>query len=89
MVRFFASFRDIVGRKEMDVEYRYGMTVGELLHDLCSASEPLNKACFEDGKLRDYVKLLVNGHNIEFLDGLETVLKDGDVVAVFPPVAGG
>lgn len=89
-VKFFASFRDIVGRKGMDVEYRYGMTLGELLHDLCSSSEPLNRACFEEGgELRDYVKLLVNGHNIAFLDGLETMLKDGDVIAVFPPVAGG
>jgi len=88
-IKFFASFRDIVGRKGMDVEYRDEMKLGELLHDMCSASEPLDKACFEDGQLRDYVKLLVNGHNIAFLDGLETVLKDGDVIAVFPPVAGG
>jgi len=88
-IKFFASFRDIVGRKEMDVEYRHGMTLGELLRDLCSASESLEKACFEDGQLRDYVKFLVNGHNIAFLNGLETVLKDRDVIAVFPPVAGG
>lgn len=78
-----------MGKKEMDVEYREGMTVGDLLRDLCSQSEAMQKACFEDGKLRDYVKLLVNGHNIQFLNGLDTVLKDGDVIAVFPPVAGG
>jgi molybdopterin synthase sulfur carrier subunit len=88
-IKFFATFREIIGKKEMDVEYREGMTVGDLLQELCADSEAMQKACFENGELRDYVKLLVNGHNIQFLKGLDTVLQDGDVVAIFPPVAGG
>jgi MoaD family protein len=34
--------------------------------------------------------VLVNGHHTSHLpDGLDTVLADGDQVAIFPPVAGG
>jgi len=34
--------------------------------------------------------ILVNGRHTSHLpDGLDTVLKDGDHVAIFPPVAGG
>ncbi|MCD6235438.1 MAG: MoaD family protein [Thaumarchaeota archaeon] len=35
------------------------------------------------------VKVLVNGREITYLKGLETELRDGDVVAIIPPVAGG
>jgi molybdopterin converting factor small subunit len=33
--------------------------------------------------------LLVNGRNCMFLQGLDTVVKDGDVVDVLPVVGGG
>jgi molybdopterin converting factor small subunit len=35
------------------------------------------------------MKLLVNGRDIDFLNRLETKLKEGDEVALFPPVGGG
>lgn len=33
--------------------------------------------------------VLVNGKNIGYLSGKKTRLHDGDVVSLFPPVAGG
>ncbi|RLG61544.1 molybdopterin synthase sulfur carrier subunit [Candidatus Geothermarchaeota archaeon] len=33
--------------------------------------------------------ILVNGRHIEFLGGFEAVLKDGDSISIFPPLAGG
>jgi len=35
------------------------------------------------------VNVLKNGRNIHFLNGLETPLSEGDVIALFPPAAGG
>ncbi len=32
---------------------------------------------------------LVNGRDVRFLGGLDMVLRDGDEVSIFPPVAGG
>lgn len=33
--------------------------------------------------------VLINGRNIDTLDGLDTILKDGDVVTILTPFAGG
>ncbi len=48
-------------------------------------SEILN----EDFLLRDDYIYLVNGKNIMFLGNEDTALKNGDAVAMFPPVGGG
>ncbi|GAJ22964.1 unnamed protein product, partial [marine sediment metagenome] len=40
-------------------------------------------------ELRKTVNILVNGRGLDLLQKLDTPLKDGDVVAIFPPVAGG
>lgn len=59
-------------------------TVGDLLRVTGLYDEVV-----EDGRVKAMYKILVNGRDIEFLNGLDTRLKEGDVVDVFPPVAGG
>lgn len=36
-----------------------------------------------------YIRLMVNGRDIAFLNRLDTELEDGDDVLILPPVAGG
>ena len=43
----------------------------------------------EDGEIRRFVNLFVNGEDVRFLDGLHTVLSQGDEVSIVPAVAGG
>ena len=43
----------------------------------------------ETKTLRQFILILVNGRNIVFLDGLNTKLVEGDVIAISPPIAGG
>jgi molybdopterin converting factor small subunit len=38
---------------------------------------------------RSSVMLMVNGRSVQFLNQLDTVLKDGDEVTILPPVGGG
>jgi molybdopterin synthase sulfur carrier subunit len=42
------------------------------------------------GEIVDHLMVLVNGRNYRVLsDGMDTRLKDGDEVTLFPPAAGG
>lgn len=43
----------------------------------------------ETGQPKNFLQFLINGTSTQTLDGLETVLKDGDVLAILPPVGGG
>jgi len=84
-VKLFANFRE-VAEKEVEME---ADSIDELTSLLVERYPKLGELMFEDGKLRDYVHVMVNGRHINHLHGLKTGLRDGDVVAIFPPVSGG
>lgn len=43
----------------------------------------------EDGELRYFVNIYVNGEDIRFDQGLRTSIKSGDEISIVPAVAGG
>jgi molybdopterin synthase sulfur carrier subunit len=91
-VRVFASLREILGKKELELHFRENATVMAVLGMLSEeySNGKLGREIFdENGKVRKYVKILVNGRDIDFLNGPSTTLSDGDVIAIFPPVGGG
>ena len=49
----------------------------------------LSRVLTPEGELRPYVNIFVGERNIRRLEGLDTKLRDGDVVAIIPAVAGG
>jgi len=88
-VKFFATFKELFGTDVTEIELGSGANIRELLNLLCD-SRRCHKEIFDhSGEIRHYVKILKNGRHIEFLDGIHTELKEDDVVAMFPPVAGG
>ncbi|MFN4133360.1 MAG: ubiquitin-like small modifier protein 1 [Candidatus Hadarchaeales archaeon] len=89
-VRLFANFREAAGTGELEIPH--AATVEELLDILVEKfGENFSKLLYEPGakKLRTATNIFVNGQAIAVMDGLSTKLKDGDSVAIFPPVAGG
>ncbi|MCK4440161.1 MoaD family protein [Candidatus Bathyarchaeota archaeon] len=93
-VRFFASLRELVGRKVEHIEFQNSReaTVEKVLKRLSEIyGEDFVEYVFdgETGEVRSYLLLLVNGRSITVLDELETRLTDGDVLAILPPVGGG
>jgi molybdopterin synthase sulfur carrier subunit len=91
-VKVFATFRDILGLKETDLQFPSNITVRSLVQALSDkySQGKLERQVFdESGKVQKYVKILVNGRDVDFLDGPSTQLKDGDILAMFPPVGGG
>ena len=43
----------------------------------------------ENGDLRYFVNIYVNGEDVRFLDGLNTETSSGDEISIVPAVAGG
>ena len=66
-----------------------GATVGEVLDALYDRYSELRSRIAEDGGLRRFVNVYVDGEDIRFLDGLDTAVNSGDVVTILPAVAGG
>ena len=75
---FFASLKDIVGQRQLDLDVPSGLTVNDLLERLESGYPGL----------RRYRSIVLTSVNEEYVDR-EAVISDGDEVALFPPVSGG
>jgi MoaD family protein len=75
------------GSAEAEVD---GSTVGEVLDDLFERyTELRDRISEDDGSLRRFVNVYVEGEDIRFLDGLETPVAEGGEVTILPAVAGG
>jgi molybdopterin synthase sulfur carrier subunit len=88
--RTFATFREVIGATEMELTLPPGEKIGELLENLCNAHPGLRGRLFDAaGQINPYILILKNGRSVTSLQQLDTVIDEGDVIAVFPPVAGG
>ena len=88
-VKAFATFREVMDN-QVDMEFTEGTTLRTLLADLTGRYGGLSELMFANpDTLRDFVNILKNGRNVHFLSGLDTQLENGDVIALFPPIAGG
>ena len=93
-VRFFTSLREIVGKKEETLKFpadakvtvervletlkqRYGKQFVEYVYDR------------KTGEVKGFLQFLINGKSATTMNGLQTTLQDGDVLAILPPVGGG
>ncbi len=47
------------------------------------------RICDEEGQIRHFVNVYVNGEDVRYLDGLNTPTKNGDEISIVPAVAGG
>jgi MoaD family protein len=88
-VKAFAMFREVMDM-QIELEFPDGATVRTLLTSLTARYEGLSEVMFAaPDTLRDFVNILRNGRNIHFIAGLDTPLDNGDIIALFPPAAGG
>ena len=65
-------------------------SVGELVEKLDSSYPGFkDRLVDENGDLRYFVNIYLNGEDVRFLQGLETSTNSGDEVSIVPAVAGG
>ena len=88
--RTFAAFGEAIGAREMALDLPPGEKIGGLLESLCGAHPALRGHLFDaSGQIKPYLIILKNGRSVSSLQQLGTVIDEGDVIAVFPPVGGG
>lgn len=93
-VRFFTSLREIVNKRAETLTFADGdkVTVDLVLKNLSNKyGKPFTEYVYnaKTGQPKNFLQFLVNGTSTSTLNGLETELKDGTVLAVLPPVGGG
>ena len=75
------------GEEKVEVEGdNLGACIGELEARFPGMRERLLD---EDGQMRYFVNVYLNGEDVRFLEGLETLTKAGDELSIVPAVAGG
>lgn len=79
-VKFFASLRETLNTSSIEMPWRDGLSVGDVLDELKHRGEKWSEALSSPNLL-----VAVNQHHSQ----IEHRLNDGDEVAFFPPVTGG
>lgn len=89
-VSFYSLLRMKMGVDDLTLPWEEGDTVADILAKADSAtSVRVLQPLIEDERLRAGTIILLNRHNIHHLQGLQTPVNSGDVLALFPPAAGG
>ena len=86
------GIKDVIGQRLTVIELPQGSTLESFLTYMRERwGDGLSGRLFhpDSGAVLPYVRIMVNGQAIEFLQGMETVLTDGDEVLVLPPASGG
>ena len=87
VVRIPTVLRKLTGGKgEVSAQ---GSTVADVLRSLGAAHPELLGRITENGEIRPFLNLFVNGEDIRFTGDAATSVKDGDEVSIIPSVAGG
>ena len=67
-----------------------GSTVGEVLAEVGSNHRELYaRITTDEGAVKPFLNVFVNGDDIRFNGELETTVKDGDEISIIPSIAGG
>ena len=75
------------GQDKVDTE---GATLREIIDEMESQFPGIKeRLCDENGDLRNFVNVFVNGEDVRFMQGIDSATGDGDEISIVPAVAGG
>jgi len=87
-ITLFGGLVKIVGEKTV---YVNASTLEDAINEISTkhGKEFRDRILDENGKLKRFINIYVNGKDVRFLNQLKTVLSDGDEVSIIPAVGGG
>ncbi|MFX0067891.1 MAG: ubiquitin-like small modifier protein 1 [Promethearchaeota archaeon] len=92
-IRFFAAFRELVGKKEINLELggQEKYTILDVLNRLVENKgiDVKSKLLDGEGNLRKGVQIFINGMKIHISGKIDTPVKNDDIIAILPTVGGG
>lgn len=86
------GLKQVIDQGRTEIDLPDGSTVEDFLTYMKERwGDKLSARLFDpdSGAVLPYVRIMVNGQTIQFLEGMETPLKEGDEVLILPPVSGG
>src|SRR5438445_2280926 len=87
-VRIPAPLRKLT--KEQAVVDIPGKTVDEILANLEKNYPGMKeRICDENGQIRRFINVFVNGEDIRFKEGAKTAVAEGAEISIIPAIAGG
>ena len=84
-IKLFANFREVTRKKDVGLEVQ-GTTIKDAIDALVAQYPDLGPLMLQDGKVKPYVNVLLNGQSMK---DTAAKIKEGDELALFPPVSGG
>jgi molybdopterin synthase sulfur carrier subunit len=90
-VKFIGSFRGLSGKNKLSLRLEKPVFFREVVKKVVEKAPKLEAALMDPDceSPKTNMLVLVNGKEIGVLNGLETVIKDGDEVVFVPVVHGG
>ncbi|MEW6007901.1 MAG: MoaD/ThiS family protein [bacterium] len=77
-------------RKESCYRCQNIENVGDLIEELDATYPGIKeRLCDEEGKIRRFINIFVNGEDIRFLNQDKTEIKDNGEVSIIPAITGG
>ncbi|MCE2465940.1 MAG: MoaD family protein [Dehalococcoidia bacterium] len=75
------------GQDKVEID---GDTLGQIIEAMDSTYTGFkDRLVAEEGEIRYFVNIYLNGEDVRFLQGMETSTKMGDELSIVPAVAGG
>ena len=83
VIKLYANLRKLAGTKELSIA---GGTVKAVVSELARQKPPVGEIVLQSGGLAPHILVTLNGHSVT---DFETPVAEQDIVAIFPPLAGG
>jgi molybdopterin synthase sulfur carrier subunit len=90
-VRFFGDLKEYMKKSWMTIDVPQGSSLHNFIVELAKNEDQklLGKLMENGKKVHSKIKILVNGRDIDHLGGLETEIKDRDLISILPIAGGG